>query len=162
MSLYEQRLANDLATVREKVAEVGSLVDEALQNGIQAVMTGDRDIANDVILGDHHINRTFAEVDTTLPPDSSTRHNGYCSYIMGDNIILPNRQGLAVGTLDRQAPGLSAFGIWIGPTDGLRRAAPEGLRCAPPEGLRCAPPEGLRCAPPVSARPPRSFTAQML
>jgi len=63
MALYEQRLANDLATIRGNIATVGNTVEEALQKAIQAVMTGNRKIANEVILGDHDVNRAFAEID---------------------------------------------------------------------------------------------------
>ena len=63
MALYEQRLANDLAKIRGKVVTVGNQVEEALKKGVNAVMTGDRAVANDVILGDLGINREFIEIN---------------------------------------------------------------------------------------------------
>jgi len=64
MAVYEKRLAEDLAKIREKVAAVGVLVEDALKRGVQAVMTGDRHLANAVILGDHNVNRAFADIDS--------------------------------------------------------------------------------------------------
>lgn len=62
MSLYEQRLAQDLGVIRDKVAGVGSAVQAALESAVQATATGDRKLANVTILGDHPINREVREI----------------------------------------------------------------------------------------------------
>ncbi len=63
MALYEQRLASDLDTIHEKIADVGIRVEDALNSAIQSITAKDRGLANDVILGDYEINRRFAEID---------------------------------------------------------------------------------------------------
>ncbi len=63
MALYDERLANDLAAIREHVAKVGGQVDTALEKAVKAVLEGRADLANDVILDDNQINRGFAEID---------------------------------------------------------------------------------------------------
>ena len=63
MALYEERLANDLTSIRNKVAEVGGLVDEALDRSVKSVLDGDHDLANDVILTDQLVNRGFEAID---------------------------------------------------------------------------------------------------
>ena len=63
MALYDERLANDLAAIRNKVGEVGGQVDAALDKSVKAVLESDSDLANDVILDDNAVNRGFAEID---------------------------------------------------------------------------------------------------
>jgi phosphate transport system protein len=63
MALYDERLANDLAAIRNKVAEVGGQVDAALDKSVKAVLERNADLANDVILDDNAVNRGFAEID---------------------------------------------------------------------------------------------------
>jgi len=63
MAIYEERLANDLKSMRDKIATVGKLVDAALDKAVRAVLDGDSALANDVILGDYEINRGFTDID---------------------------------------------------------------------------------------------------
>lgn len=63
MAHYEERLANDIRKIRDKVTEVGTQVDNALENAVKATLEGDHNLANEVILGDHAVNRGFEEID---------------------------------------------------------------------------------------------------
>ncbi len=57
MSLYEQRLAQDLGEIRDKVADLGAAVEAALDSAMQAAQSGDNTLANVTVLNDHPINR---------------------------------------------------------------------------------------------------------
>jgi len=57
MTHYVERLEKDLKTIRSRVKEVATRVGKALKHAVQAVITGDRELANSVILGDLPINR---------------------------------------------------------------------------------------------------------
>ena len=63
MALYEERLTSDLAKIRDQVALVGSEVDDALEKSVTAVLEGDGDLATNVILNDHAVNRGFEHID---------------------------------------------------------------------------------------------------
>lgn len=63
MAVYEQRLARDLERIRGKIADAGIRVEEALNKSVQSLLTDDRNLANNVILGDYEINRGFTEID---------------------------------------------------------------------------------------------------
>jgi phosphate transport system protein len=63
MTHYEERLEQDLETIRSRVKEVGARVGTALREAVQAVITGDREPANATILGDLPINREVREID---------------------------------------------------------------------------------------------------
>ena len=63
MPLYEERLSQDLARIRELVDSVGSAVQKAQEESVQAVLTGNRKLANKIVLGDHPINRQVREIN---------------------------------------------------------------------------------------------------
>ena len=63
MSHYEERLERDLERIRERVAQAGIHVDEALRAAERTFRTGDRNLASETILGDHRINREIREID---------------------------------------------------------------------------------------------------
>ncbi|MFC1685339.1 phosphate signaling complex protein PhoU, partial [Pseudomonadota bacterium] len=60
---YEQRLENDLNRIRERVATMGSLVQESLKNAVHALLTGNDKLASATILSDMPINRMMREID---------------------------------------------------------------------------------------------------
>ena len=62
MALYEKRLARDLARLGEEVARLGEMVLKAQQNAVGALLNGNTRLANQIVLGDHPINRQFEEV----------------------------------------------------------------------------------------------------
>ncbi len=63
MTRYEERLENDEAEIRRRVLAVGDRVNTAFKDSVHAVMTGDRDLSSQVILGDLPINREVRRID---------------------------------------------------------------------------------------------------
>ncbi|NHZ73429.1 MAG: phosphate signaling complex protein PhoU [Nitrospirae bacterium] len=63
MSYYEERMEQDLSTLRNRVSAVAARIQEALRNSVHATLTGDRVLANRVILGDLAINREIRDID---------------------------------------------------------------------------------------------------
>lgn len=63
MSHYEERLQNDLDEIRGRVEEIGQSVAKAIKDGVHAFLTGEQDLAAEVILGDRRINRETREID---------------------------------------------------------------------------------------------------
>ena len=63
MTHYEERLEQDLAAIRERVRDITQRVDVALAHATKALITGDRGLANETILGDLVINRRVRKLD---------------------------------------------------------------------------------------------------
>ena len=63
MSHYEERLEQDLAKIREKIATMADKVEQGLKNAVRALQTGDLELGAATILADHEINRTMREID---------------------------------------------------------------------------------------------------
>ncbi len=63
MPLYEERLSNDMGRIREGVASLSAAVQKALDDAVQAAMTGNKELANQTILRDHPINRQTREIN---------------------------------------------------------------------------------------------------
>lgn len=63
MSHYEERLERALTTIRERVRGVGERVEEALKQAVHALLTHNRQVAGQVILGDMPINREVRAID---------------------------------------------------------------------------------------------------
>ncbi|MFQ5527415.1 MAG: phosphate signaling complex protein PhoU [Thermoanaerobaculia bacterium] len=63
MSHYEERLQQDLDEIQARVDAIGSAVNEAVKKAVHAFLTGDKDVAAQVILGDRPINREVREID---------------------------------------------------------------------------------------------------
>lgn len=63
MTHYEQRLEEDLSAIRSRVEKVAQQVEIALKRAVHATLTGDRSLANEVILGDKPINRAIRALD---------------------------------------------------------------------------------------------------
>lgn len=63
MSHYEERLEKDLRNIRNRVADMGTRVEEGLANAVRALETGDDKLASATILADHPINRRMREID---------------------------------------------------------------------------------------------------
>ena len=60
---YEERMEAERAEIDRKLRKVSALVEEQVQNAIQALLTDDKDLANGVILGDRQVNRRIKELD---------------------------------------------------------------------------------------------------
>ncbi|MGB3563883.1 MAG: phosphate signaling complex protein PhoU [Thermoanaerobaculia bacterium] len=112
MTHYEERLEQDLKTIRSRVKEVAARVGKALKDAVQAVINGDRVLANSVILGDLPINREIREIDRLthafvarhLP---SAGHLRYVSSVLRLNIELERIGDYAVA-IAREAIQLAA------------------------------------------------------
>ncbi len=63
MSHYEERLEGDLNAIRERVRAVGKQIEKALERAVHAVLTHNRGLAAEVILGDMPINREVRAID---------------------------------------------------------------------------------------------------
>jgi len=93
MSHYEERLEQDLNTIRERVRAVGEQVEEALKRAVHALLTHNRQRAAEVVLGDMPINREVRAIDAVchgfvaqhLP---SAGHLRFVSSVMRLNIEL--------------------------------------------------------------------------
>ncbi len=62
MALYEERLSRDMAQIRDNIASLGHAVQKAVENAVQAALSGNRKLANYTVLGDHPINRDTREI----------------------------------------------------------------------------------------------------
>ena len=62
-SHYEQRLEKDLTRIKRSVVDLADRVEAAVRDSVQALMTGDRELANRTALGDQPINRSVSEID---------------------------------------------------------------------------------------------------
>ncbi len=63
MSLYDQRLAQDLDTLNQTIAEVAEQIQQNLRNALAALKTLDKKLAYETILADHPINRRSEDID---------------------------------------------------------------------------------------------------
>ncbi len=64
MSHYEERLENDLDNIRSEVSKLAGWVDEAVNNSVHALLSGNEALASATILGDGPINRKMREIDS--------------------------------------------------------------------------------------------------
>jgi len=60
---YEERLEGDLSGIRARVRDLTGRVDEAIGKALEALLTGDQDLANETILGDLVVNRRVRKLD---------------------------------------------------------------------------------------------------
>ena len=63
MTHYEERLEHDLDNIRARVRDLAERVDTALANAVTALLSGDRALANETILGDLVVNRRVRKLD---------------------------------------------------------------------------------------------------
>ncbi len=63
MSHFEERLERDLEKIRGEVAAVAANVETAVRNAREALLTLDKPLANETILGDLPINRAVRRID---------------------------------------------------------------------------------------------------
>lgn len=112
MSLYEERLAADVEKIRRRVEDIGARVIQAQKTAVHALLTGDRALAYETILGDHPINREIRSIDRAchafvarhLPSGSHLR---FVSAVLRLGVGL-ERIGDYASTICRHAVQLSA------------------------------------------------------
>lgn len=111
-SHYEERLQKDLAWIQDLVGIVGTAINRAIENAARSVLTLDKDLAAETIIGDYGINRQTRELDRLchafvarhLP---SAGHLRYVSSVLRLNIAL-ERIGDYAATISRTAAQLSS------------------------------------------------------
>jgi phosphate transport system protein len=112
VSPYEERLQHDLDDIRERVSQVGSHVEQALENAVRALLSYDRRLASDTILGDLPINRAIRALDRQchafvarhLP---SAGHLRFVSSVLRLNVALERIGDYAVN-ISRETAQLSS------------------------------------------------------
>lgn len=112
-SHYEERLQKDLSWIQDLVGIVGTAVTDAIGDAVRSVMTLDKDLAANVVIGDYTINRQTRELDRLchafvarhLP---SAGHLRYVSSVLRLNIAL-ERIGDYAATISRTAAQLSTL-----------------------------------------------------
>ncbi len=110
-SHYEERLQKDLSWIRDLITIVGSTIENAIGNAARAVLTLDRDLAGETVIGDYLVNRQTRELDRLchafvarhLP---SAGHLRYVSSVLRLNIAL-ERIGDYATTISRTSAQLS-------------------------------------------------------
>lgn len=108
---YEQRLQRDLDWIGELVGVVGDQLVKTIQDAVQAVLTLDKQLATNTVIGDYTINRQTRELDRLchsfvarhLP---SAGHLRYVSSVLRLNIAL-ERIGDYAATISRTAAQIS-------------------------------------------------------
>ncbi len=112
MAHYEERLAKDVRSIRDRIARVGSSVEVALKNSVRATLNLDRSVAYETVLGDLDTNRQTREIDRMchtfvarhLP---SAGHLRFVSSVLRMNVALERVGDYAVA-IAREAVQLSA------------------------------------------------------
>lgn len=109
---YEQRMEEDLAAIRAQIREVADRVERQVGDAVRALLTGDRRLANDVILGDREVNRQYRTLDRLahafiVRHAPSGGHLRYVSAVMRMNVSL-ERVGDYAGTVGREVVQMSA------------------------------------------------------
>ncbi|MDP2957179.1 MAG: PhoU domain-containing protein [Longimicrobiales bacterium] len=109
---YEQRMQGDLEAIRARVREVAATVERQAGDAVRALLTGDRSLANQVILGDREVNRQFRAIDHMahafiVRHAPSGGHLRYVSAVMRMNVAM-ERVGDYAGTIGREVVQLSA------------------------------------------------------
>ena len=131
MSHYEERLQADIESIRHRVAEVASRVEKAQKRAASALLTGNRELAYETILGDLPINREVRAIDSAchafvarhLPSAGILR---FISSVLRLDIELERIGDYAV-TICREAVQLSAPPVGVVARD-LEMLADQGRR----------------------------------
>ena len=109
--LYEDRLHRDLNQIRTRVADVSALVENALNQSVSALLLHDRQLANEIIIGDFPINRTIRQIDRlchyfVARHFPGAGHLRFVSSVLRMNIAIERIGDYAV-TIARQTKALS-------------------------------------------------------
>lgn len=63
MTRYEERLEHDLQDIRARVADLCTKVDNSVADAVRSLLTLDRKLASQVVIGDYPINRATRAID---------------------------------------------------------------------------------------------------
>ncbi len=109
---YEARMEADLNEIRRKLRKVSGLVEEQMRCAVEALLTGDVDLANNVILGDKQVNRRIEDIDHLVHAfivrhAPSAGHLRFASAVLRLNVAL-ERVGDYASTIGREVAQLKA------------------------------------------------------
>ncbi len=110
MSHYEQRLEHDLNSIRSGISDLGKTISNGLSNAIEALLSSNKELSYQTVLGDHPINRKVDELNLEchrfiakhLP---SAGHLRFISSSLR-TIILMERLGDYAATISKEAAHL--------------------------------------------------------
>ena len=110
-SHYEERMEADLTEIRGKVRKASALIEDQVRKAVHALLTDDRDLANEVILGDRRVNRKIREIDHLchafiVRHAPSAGHLRFVSAVLRLDVAL-ERIGDYAGTIGREVVQLS-------------------------------------------------------
>lgn len=112
MTHYEERMQADLDEIRAKLRKAVARVEQQVADSVHALLQSDRDLANQVILGDRRVNRQIREIDR-MAHAFIVRHAPsagplrYVSAVLRLDVAL-ERIGDYAGTIGREVVQLSA------------------------------------------------------
>lgn len=109
---YEQRMAADLDEIRTRVRDVARRVEDQVGDAVHALVARNRDLANQVILGDRRVNRQIREIDRMahafiVRHAPSGGHLRYVSAVLRMDVAM-ERVGDYAGTIGREVVQMSA------------------------------------------------------
>ena len=61
--LYEARMQEDLDEIRQRLGRLSDLIESQVGDAVHSFLEDDRNLANDVVLGDRRVNRKIREID---------------------------------------------------------------------------------------------------
>jgi phosphate transport system protein len=109
---YEERMEADLDEIRDKVRKIVSRIERQVADAVRALLDHDRDLANQVILGDRRVNRQIREIDHLahafiVRHAPSARPLRYVSAVLRLDVAL-ERIGDYASTIGREAVQMKA------------------------------------------------------
>ena len=108
---YEERMQSDLAEIREKVGRLATLIERQVGDAVHSFLEEDRNLANDVVLGDRRVNRKIRDIDHMchafiVRHAPSAGHLRYVSAVLRLDVAL-ERIGDYASTIGREIIQLS-------------------------------------------------------
>lgn len=108
---YEERMKADLEEIREKVGRLATLIERQVGDAMHSFLEKDRNLANDVVLGDRRVNRKIRDIDHMchafiVRHAPSAGHLRYVSAVLRLDVAL-ERIGDYASTIGREIIQLS-------------------------------------------------------
>lgn len=108
---YEERMQADLGQIREKVGRLAVLIEQQVGDAVHSFLEEDRNLANDVVLGDRRVNRKIRDIDHLchafiVRHAPSAGHLRYVSAVLRLDVAL-ERIGDYASTIGREIIQLS-------------------------------------------------------
>ena len=108
---YEERMQSDLDEIRDKVERLAKLIESQVGDAVHSLLETDRNLANDVVLGDRRVNRKIRDIDHMchafiVRHAPSAGHLRYVSAVLRLDVAL-ERIGDYASTIGREIIQLS-------------------------------------------------------